>query len=65
MKAGKICEHVAEKYGSTKEQSDASRVRMTKAGPQVGFEVPNSDVMRMHNTLNPNPGIQGVPAVVL
>jgi len=27
-----IREHVAEKYGSTKEQSDASRVRMTQAG---------------------------------
>ena len=47
-----IGEHVAEKYGSTKEQSDASRVRMTQAGAEVGFEFRYTDEMRMHNTFN-------------
>jgi len=47
-----IREHVAEKYGSTKEQSDASRVRMTQAGAEVGFEFRYADDMRMHNTFN-------------
>lgn len=47
-----IREHVAEKYGSTKEQSDASRVRMTQVGAEVGFEFRYADDMRMHNTFN-------------
>lgn len=47
-----VREHVAEKYGSTKEQSDASRVRMTQAGADVGFEFRFADDMRMHNTFN-------------
>ena len=47
-----VREHVAEKYGSTKEQSDASRVRMTQAGADVGFEFRYADDMRMHNTFN-------------
>ena len=41
---------MAEKYGSTKEQSDASRVHMTQAGAEVGFEFRYTDDMRMHNT---------------
>lgn len=45
-------EHIAEKYGSTKQESDASRVRMTEAGSEVGFEFNFSDDMRMHNTFN-------------
>lgn len=47
-----IREHVAEKYGSTKAQSEASRVRMTQAGAEVGFEFRYADDMRMHNTFN-------------
>ena len=47
-----IREHVAEKYGSTREQSDASRVRMTQAGTEVGFEFRYADDMRMHNSFN-------------
>ncbi len=47
-----IREHVAEKYGSTKEQSDASRVHMTQAGAEVGFEFRYADDMRMHNTFH-------------
>jgi predicted DsbA family dithiol-disulfide isomerase len=47
-----IREHVAEKYGSTKEQSEASRVHMTQAGAEVGFDFRYSDDKRMHNTFN-------------
>ena len=47
-----IREHVAQKYGSTKAQSDASRVQMTKAGAEVGFEFRYADDMRMHNTFH-------------
>ncbi|AWI79414.1 disulfide bond formation protein DsbA [Parazoarcus communis] len=45
-------EHVAEKYGSTTEQSEESRVRMTEIGAGLGFEFRFSDDMRMHNTFN-------------
>jgi predicted DsbA family dithiol-disulfide isomerase len=45
-------EHLAEKYGTTKEQSDENRVRMTEVGAEVGFEFRFSDDMRMHNTFN-------------
>lgn len=45
-------EHVAEKYGTTNEQSVESRVRMTEAGADVGFEFRFADDMRMHNTFN-------------
>ncbi len=45
-------EHVAEKYGSTPEQSEESRVRMTAIGAEVGFAFGFSDDMRMHNTFN-------------
>ena len=45
-------EHVAEKYGSTAEQSEESRVRMTEIGAGLGFEFRFSDDMRMHNTFN-------------
>lgn len=47
-----IREHVAEKYGSTREQSEASRVHMTQAGADVGFEFRYSDDKRMHNTFS-------------
>ena len=45
-------EHIMEKYGSSKEESDASRIRMTEAGSEVGFEFHFNDDMRMHNTFN-------------
>ena len=47
-----ITEHVAEKYGATPEQSRASRLHMTQAGADVGFEFAYTDDMRMHNTFN-------------
>ena len=45
-------EHITEKYGSSKQESDASRVRMTEAGSEVGFEFNFNDDTRMHNTFN-------------
>lgn len=45
-------EHIIEKYGSSKQESDASRARMTDAGAEVGFEFNFTDDMRMHNTFN-------------
>lgn len=45
-------EHIIEKYGSTKQESDASRVRLSEAGQEVGFEFNFNDDTRMHNTFN-------------
>lgn len=45
-------EHIAEKYGSTREQSLESRARLTELGATLGFEFNFSDDMRMHNTFN-------------
>ena len=45
-------EHLAEKYGSTKEQSDANRNHITAVGAELGFEFCFTDDMRMHNTFN-------------
>ena len=45
-------EHLAEKYGSTKEQSDANRINLTAIGAELGFEFRFTDDMRMHNTFN-------------
>lgn len=45
-------EHVAEKYGASKAQSEGSRRQMTEVGAQVGFEFNFADDMRMHNTFN-------------
>lgn len=47
-----IREHVAEKYGSTKAQSDESRVALTQAGADVGFAFRFADDMRIYNTFN-------------
>ena len=47
-----ITEHIAEKYGATPEQSRASRLQMTQAGADVGFEFAYTEDMRMHNTFN-------------
>ena len=45
-------EHIIEKYGSSAQESDASRVRITDAGAEVGFDFNFTDDMRMHNTFN-------------
>lgn len=45
-------EHIIEKYGSTKQESDASRIRLSEAGQEVGFEFNFNDDTRMHNTFN-------------
>ena len=43
-------EHVAEKYGSTAEQSDAVRQRLTDLGEELGFDFRYYDGMRIVNT---------------
>ena len=43
-------EHVAEKYGSTPQQSDAMRHRLTTLGEELGFVFRYYDGMRMVNT---------------
>ena len=45
-------EHITEKYGSSKADSDASRAQITKVGSEVGFEFNFTDELRMHNTFN-------------
>jgi len=51
-------EHIAEKYGSTREQSLESRARLTNLGKELGFEFNFADDMRMHNTFNAHQLIQ-------
>lgn len=43
-------EHIMEKYGSSQQESYASRIRITEAGAEVGFEFNFTDDTRMHNT---------------
>jgi predicted DsbA family dithiol-disulfide isomerase len=43
-------EHVAEKYGSTPEETAQSRVQMKQLGDDLGFAFAFSDDKRMHNT---------------
>jgi predicted DsbA family dithiol-disulfide isomerase len=45
-------DHLAEKYGTTREQSEDSRVRLTAIGAELGFAFSFADDMRMHNTFN-------------
>lgn len=45
-------QHLAEKYGSTPEQSEQNRARLADIGAEVGFALNFSDDMRMHNTFN-------------
>lgn len=45
-------EHVAEKYGSTRAQSEESRARMTALGTELGFDFRWTNGFRMHNTFN-------------
>lgn len=44
-------EHVKGKYGTTPEESEASRARITNFGAHLGFEFRYTDDMRMRNTL--------------
>jgi predicted DsbA family dithiol-disulfide isomerase len=43
-------EHLAEKYGSTREQSQSTRQRLAELGAALGFEFNSADGMRMVNT---------------
>lgn len=43
-------EHLAEKYGTTKEDSIRAREQLTQLGQEVGFTFDYSDEMRMLNT---------------
>jgi predicted DsbA family dithiol-disulfide isomerase len=45
-------EHLAQKYGSTKEQSEQNRIRLTEVGASLGFTFRFTDDTRMHNTFN-------------
>lgn len=47
-----IREHLAEKYGSTDEQSEANRAHLTRVGAEVGFEFRFTEDQRMHNTFD-------------
>ena len=47
-----IGEHLAEKYGTTPEQSAANRAMMTERGKELGFDFNFADGFRMHNTFN-------------
>ncbi|MGB0798381.1 MAG: DsbA family oxidoreductase [Planktomarina sp.] len=44
--------HLAEKYGTTPEQSAANRAMMTERGKELGFDFNFADGFRMHNTFN-------------
>ncbi len=43
-------EHIAKKYGSSREESDASRARMTEAGREVGFDFNFTEETRTYHT---------------
>ncbi|GAL75106.1 2-hydroxychromene-2-carboxylate isomerase/DsbA-like thioredoxin domain [Nonlabens ulvanivorans] len=45
-------EHITEKYGSTKEQQQASKQHMIEAGAELGFTFDYFDEMRMVNTFD-------------
>ncbi len=45
-------EHIANKYGSSREDSDASRARITEAGAEVGFEFNFTEETRTYNTFD-------------
>lgn len=45
-------EHLAEKYGSTPEQSRENRARLTDLGASLGFKFAFTDEMRMVNTFD-------------
>lgn len=45
-------EHIAEKYGSTPEQSAASRVAIRERAAEVGFTIAMNDDSRIYNTFD-------------
>ncbi len=45
-------EHLAQKYGSTKEQSEQNRNRLSEVGASLGFTFRFTEDTRMHNTFN-------------
>ncbi len=45
-------EHIARKYGASKQQSDDTRANITEQGAKCGFEFNYSDDMKMVNTLD-------------
>jgi predicted DsbA family dithiol-disulfide isomerase len=45
-------EHLAQKYGATKEQSEQNRIRLSQIGSELGFTFRFTDDTRMHNTFN-------------
>ncbi len=47
-------EHLAEKYGTTKEDSIRTREQLTQLGQEVGFTFDYSDEMKMLNTFEAN-----------
>lgn len=47
-----VSEHLAEKYGTTPEQSAANRAMMTAHGKELGFDFNFVDGFRMHNTFH-------------
>ncbi len=47
-----LAEHITQKYGSTKEQQNASRQRMVEAGANVNFKFDYFEGMRMVNTFD-------------
>ncbi|MDO6759502.1 DsbA family oxidoreductase [Tamlana sp. 2_MG-2023] len=47
-----ITEHIAEKYGSTPEEQEASRQRMTEVGEELGFKFDYFEGMKMANTFD-------------
>ncbi len=47
-----LAEHIAQKYGSTPEQSAQARERITELGREVGFDFRYDAAMRMYNTFD-------------
>lgn len=47
-----LVEHVMEKYGTSKTESEANRDRLTSVGQQLGFDFAFTPETRMHNTFN-------------
>ena len=47
-----LTEHIAEKYGSTLEQQQASQQNMTDIGEELGFKFDYFEGMRMANTFD-------------
>ena len=47
-----VREHIIEKYGTTPEQSEQSRIQMTTLGSELGFNFRFDENMRMYNTFN-------------